>query len=75
MRDDAGETERLPSLGLGATVVRPVKGKSEIPGFVWPEVWVAKLSSPESWKRPGKNAIWERNDPGNLVRFPIPRGI
>jgi hypothetical protein len=54
MRDDAGETERLPSLGLGATVVRPVKGKSEIPGIVEPEVWVLKVPSPESWKHPGK---------------------
>ena len=33
MRDDAGETERLPNFGLGATVVRPVKGKSEFSGL------------------------------------------
>ena len=32
MRDDAGETERLPFFGLGATVVRLVKGKTTIPG-------------------------------------------
>jgi hypothetical protein len=40
MRSDAGETERLPSFGLGATVAGPVKGKTKFLALP-PEVWIA----------------------------------
>ena len=46
MRSDAGETERLPKSGPGATVVRPVKGKIKFPAMVWPEVWMANAIQP-----------------------------
>ena len=45
MRSDAGETERLPDKGLGATVVRPVKVKQNSGTIARPEVWIVVLSS------------------------------